>query len=152
MGITNRGKWLMGEWTFRGSALPANFYVALMTAAGTPSATTDTFGQLTQIGTGSGYVTGGYSLSRNTTDFDSHIENDTSGRDELQIKDVPWTASGGTIPLTGAGARWAILTTDEVTIANRNVIAWWDLLSDRSVLDGQILRLVDLELRGEEPA
>ena len=148
MGITNRGKFLRNEWVFRGVALPTNFYLALVIDdANAPSVLTNTFGELTEIVAGNGYTSGGYQLSKNTTDFDSHVQNDTLHQDELQIKDIPWTASGGNIPASGSPALWAVLTTDEATIANRQVVCYWYLTTGRSVTDTQILKLKDLEMR-----
>jgi len=66
------------------------------------------------------------------------------------IEDVVWTATGGPIPASGNGARYAILTDDNGTQSAREVYAFWDLTSDRSVSDTQSLTLADLELRGSE--
>ncbi len=152
MPYTNRGKYLEHAWIYRGAPLPTNFYLALVTAAVIPGYATNTLGQLTQIATGNGYVDGGFSLARDTTDFDSHVENDTDNRSELQIKDVLTTAAGGPIPATGVGASYVVLTTDEALVANRQVIAWWNLGVSRDWLAGQVLRLADLELRSTNPS
>ncbi len=146
-GWTNRGKKLILDDFFRNQTEFTNYYVALVTSAVAPDADTNTLGQLTEIANGNGYTTGGYSLSRNSTDFDTLTENDTNDRGELQIKDVVWTASGGNLPGSGSGARYAVLVTDEATVANRQVIAFWDLTSDRTVSSGQTLTLQNLELR-----
>lgn len=148
MAWTNRGAYLLGQWVFRAVALPTNFYVALLTSATTPTVDTNLMSDVTQIATGNGYSSGGYQLTPGTTDFDSNVENDTNDRAELQIKDVVWTASGGPIPASGSGARWAVLTTDEATVANRQILAFFDLSSDRTVSSGQPLTLQNIELRG----
>ena len=147
MAFTNKGKYRMLGWVFRADAEPTNYYVALVTSATAPTADTNTLSDLTEIAAGNGYTSGGYSLTPGATDFDSHTENDTNDRGELQIKDVVWTASGGSIPASGGGARYAVLLDDNATVANREVLAWWDLTSDRTVSDGQSLTLQDLELR-----
>jgi hypothetical protein len=149
-GWTNKGKAHVMDIVFRGATPPTNYYVALVTSATAPTAATNTLGQLTQIATGNGYTDGGYSLSRNSTDFDSLTENDTDDRGELQIKDVVWTASGGNLPGSGNGARYAVLTDDNATVANREVLMYWDLTSDRTVSDTQSLTLQDLEIRINE--
>lgn len=146
-GWTNRGKMLMLDNYFRAATPPTNFYVALVTSATAPTADTNTLSQLTEIAAGNGYTSGGISLNRNSTDFDTLTENDTNDRGELLIKDLVWTASGGPLPASGNGARYAVLTTDEVTVGNRQVIAFWDLTSDRSVSVGQTLTLQNCELR-----
>lgn len=146
-GWTNRGKYKMVDWVFRNSTEVTNFYVALCTSAATPAATTNTLSELTQIATGNGYTDGGYSLTPNSTDFDVLTEDDVGNMGKIQVKDVVWTASGGSIPSSGGGARWAVLTDDNVTVGSRIVIAWWDLVSDRTVTTGQTLTLQDCELR-----
>jgi hypothetical protein len=42
------------------------------------------------------------------------------------------------------------LTTDEGTVANRQILAFWDLSADRTVSVGQTLTLQNLELRFTE--
>lgn len=150
--FTNRGLFLMYGWVFRGVALPTNFYAALCTNATPPTVDINTLGELTQIAVGNGYTDGGIQLSRNATDFDVLTENDTDDRVELQLRNLVWTAAGGTLPASGAGARWLALCTDEVTVANRQVVAYHDLQSDRQVSDGQPLTIIDAELRGTHPA
>lgn len=152
-GMTNKGKFKIFNYYFRRSgALPTNFYIALVTSAVAPTADTDTLGQLTQIATGNGYSTGGFQLTPNATDFDGMTENDINDRLEMMIKDVVWNASGGPIPASGNGARYAVLTDDNGTVGSREVIFWWDLASDRSVSSGQPLTLQDLQVRLQEPA
>lgn len=147
MGWTNRGMRNVVAAVFRGESLPANFYVALVTSASTPTADTNVFSELTEIATGNGYTTGGYALDRNSTDFDALSESDVSDYAYVQAADVAWTASGGAIPSAGNGARYAVLLDDNTTVANREVWAFWDLTADRSVSEGQTLTLTDLELR-----
>lgn len=149
-GWTNRGKQAILDAYFRNTGAPTNFYVALVTSATAPTADTDTLSALTEIATGNGYTTGGISLSRNSTDFDALTEDDANDRAFTQIKDVVWTASGGTLPSSGSGARYAVLTDDNGTVGSREVLAYWDLSSDRQVSDGQTLTLQNLELRLNE--
>lgn len=145
-GLTNRGKKLLFDWVFRGVALPANFFLALVTSADVPDADTNTFSELTEIATGNGYTTGGYSLTPGTTDFDSLTEDDAANEARLQMKDIAWTASGGPIPSSGTGARYAVLLDDNATVGSRQVIGFWDLTSNRSVSSGQTFTLKDLEM------
>lgn len=146
-GWTNKGKMSILEAYFRNTGAPTNFYVALLTSATSPTQDTNTMADHTQIATGNGYADGGFSLTRNATDFDVLNEDDTNDRGDIQIKDVVWNASGGPIPSSGNGARWAVLTDDNVTVSAREIYAYWDLVSDRSVSDGQSLTLQNLELR-----
>jgi hypothetical protein len=149
-GFTNRGKKLIMDDFFRNATEFTNYYVALVTSATAPTADINTLSELTQIATGNGYTDGGISLTRNGTDFDTLTENDANDRGELQIKDIVWTASGGSLPASGNGARYAVLTTDEGTVANRQILAFWDLSADRTVSVGQTLTLQNLELRFTE--
>lgn len=146
-GVTNRGKYLMAQAFFRNTGAPTTFYLALVTSAVVPTADTNTLSELTEIAAGNGYSSGGLAVARNSTDFDSLVENDINDRLEIQIKDEVWTASGGSLPASGNGARYAVLTTDEVTVGNRQVVAWFDLVSDRAVSVGQTLTLQNCEIR-----
>ena len=148
--FTNRGKMRRLSWVFRGVALPTNFYVALATKATKPTPETNTLGDLTQIALGNGYADGGIQLARNSTDFDVLTEDDAQDRALVQIKDIVWTAAAGPIPASGEGARYAVLTDDVVTVSAREVIAYWDLVTDRSIVATETLTLQDLELRLKE--
>jgi len=121
-----------------------------VTSATAPVADTDTKTSLTEIATGNGYTTGGTLLAWNSTDWDVWTEDDTNDRGLIQLKDIVWTASGGPIPASGNGARYAILTDDNATQGSREVYAYWDLTADRSVSDGQSLTLQNCELRLNE--
>jgi hypothetical protein len=150
-GFTNRGKTRLLEWGYirehAGGALPTNLYVALVTSGINPDQDINTLGELVQIETGNGYADGGYSLTPGATDFDYLNEDDATDIGQVQVKDVVWTASGGELPSGGSGARFAVLTDDDGTIANREVLCYWDLSSDRVVSDGQTLTLQDCELQ-----
>lgn len=149
-GFTNKGKYRTLEDRFRAVAAPTNYYVALVTSATAPDADTNVLGDLTEINAGNGYTSGGFQLTPGATDFDVLTEDDANDRAFVQIKDIAWTASGGNIPASGSGARYAVLTDDDGTIANREVLAYWDLGSDRTVSDTQTLSLNNCELRINE--
>jgi hypothetical protein len=148
-GVTNKGKKciLNAYFTADTSDEPAGFKIALCTSATAPTADTDVLADLTEIASGNGYTAGGATLSRNSTDFDTIEEDDTNDRGYIRIKDVVWTASGGSIPASGNGARYAVLLDDAAT---PNLLAYWDLQSDRQVSDGQSLTLQDCEIRFNE--
>jgi hypothetical protein len=146
VGWTNRGKFGALGRLFRGVALPTNYFVALVTSAVAPTADTNTKTELTELANGNGYTTGGISLTKNSTDFDVLTEDDTNDRALIQIKDLVWTATGGSLPATG-GARYAVLTDDNATQGSREILSFWDLVSDRQVSVGQTLTLQDCELR-----
>ena len=150
---TNRGKFLMLDWVFGGETLPSSYFVALVTADVVPTVDTNTLGQLTEIADGNGYTEGGYEIwpGDSTDRFDVYTEDDTNNRASVQIKDLIWTATGGTIPDSGDGARYAVLTDDNAVVASRQIIAVWDLVSDRTATVGHVISLEDCELRLVEP-
>jgi hypothetical protein len=145
-GWTNKGKAHVLGIVFQNIAEKANYYMALATDAATPTVDTNTFGQLTEIANGNGYTTGGYQLTPGNTDFDVLTEDDSGDKGLVQVKDVAWTASGGSLPGSGSGARWAVLLDNNATVGSREVYAWWDLTSNRSVTVGQVFTLQNLEL------
>lgn len=146
-GWTNKGKYRALGILFRNDSEPTNFYVALVTAATSPTVDTNTLGDLTQIATGNGYTDGGYQLARNSTDFDTHTEDDTNDRGVIQVKDIAWTASGGTIPASGNPIRWLVLTDDNGTVASREVYAWFDPQTTITIADTATQTFQNLTLR-----
>lgn len=149
-GFTNRGKKLIQDQYFRGATAPANFYLALVTSAVAPTADTNIFSELTEIAAGNGYTSGGISVARNSTDFPTLTEDDTNDRGDLFLKNEVWTASGGSLPASGNGARYAVLLDDNATVGSRQVIAYFDLVSDRTVSVGQSLTIQSANLRFDE--
>jgi len=143
-GITNKGKYRMAGAIFRGETLPTNFYVALVTD--TPDADTNTLSDLTEIADGNGYDTGGFELTPGGTDFDTWTEDDSGNKGVIKIKDVAWTADGGSIPASGDDALYAVLLDDNGTIANREVWVYWSLGGAQSIGDGSTITLQDLEI------
>ncbi len=149
-GWTNKGKASVLEGIFRNAGVPATFNIGLVTSAVAPVADTNTFGQLTQIATGNGYVDGGINIAKDATDWDVLTEDDGNDRGLIQLKDMVWTASGGPIPASGDGARYAALCDANATVGSREVWQFWDLVSDRTVSSGQTLTLQDCEIRINE--
>jgi hypothetical protein len=147
MPFTTRGIKLFLDAYFRNGTEPTNFYVALVTSATAPTAATKTLSQLTQITAGNGYTSGGYQLSRNSTDFDALTEDDTDFITELGLKNVAWTASGGDIPASGNPARYCVLTDDNATVASRQIIWYAGLGSNRTALSGNPLTIIGMDIR-----
>lgn len=133
---------------FQGASPPASFYVALVKSSATPTRATKTMASLAEIAAGSGYTSGGIEVSRDSVDFDTMTENDTTFLVDLELADVAWTATGGSIPASGDGARYAVLTDDNATVANREIWFVWDLGGNRSVTVGQAITLRDMTMRG----
>jgi hypothetical protein len=149
-GFTNRGKFLILQGVFRNTGLPTNFFVALVTSATAPSDTTNVLSDLTEIAAGNGYTAGGISLTKNSTDFSTLTEDDVNHIAKILVKNLVWTASGGTLPASGAGARYAVLLDDNATVGSRQVLAFWDLVSNQIISSGQTLTLQNCELRFTE--
>lgn len=148
--VTNKGKYHLLHAALRRTSLPTNYYIALVTSATAPTVDINTLSELTEIAAGNGYTSGGYQLTPGATDFDTITEDDANDKALIQVKDVVWTASGGAIPGSGNGARYAVLTDDNATVGSREVYAAWDLTSDRSVSSGQTLTLQDLQIDATE--
>lgn len=146
-GITNYARAAKYDVYFRAATPPTNFYLALITSANVPNEDTVNFSELTQIATGAGYVSGGISVSRNNVDFPTLTTDNANDKAVLTMKDQSFTATanpGDQIPLTGAGASYAVLTDDNATVANRKVLAWFDLGGARQVSAGQALMVPGL--------
>lgn len=147
-GSTNRGEYILYDVFFRAATAPSGLFMALVTSATAPTVDTVTLSELTEIAAGNGYTAGGYSLSRNTTDFPTLTEDTTNNKAVLTLKDIVWTASGGPLPASGNGARYAVLLGPHATPGSREVLRWFDLTSDRSVSSGQTLTLDNFILEG----
>ena len=106
-----------------------------------------------QIATGNGYDDGGKTISRGASSFDviSDVStSETNAYGHVQLTNIEWEASGGSIPDSGDGARYALLLDkdgDAKPHDNNKIIAWCDLGSDRSVTNVQTLSLQDMEIR-----
>jgi hypothetical protein len=146
MAWTNRGVKRILDIAFRAQNIPTHWYAVLCTDAAAPARTTNTMAELTQIATGNGYTTGGYQLTRNTTDWVDLNEDDSTHFASTVAKDVVWTASGGTLPSSGT-ARYLVITDDHATLNSREIIAYFDLGGNTSVSSGQPLTAVDLTLK-----
>jgi len=158
-GITNKGKAWILETVFRkqrnaSGTLSDVMYIALVTSSNVPNADDTTWADLnsTEIAVGNGYTAGGTALALGTTDFDTVISDadaDTNDYGYIRLKDISWSASGGSIPDSGT-ASYAVLMDNAGGAADNTankLIAWWDLGGTRSVSAGQTLSLQDLEIR-----
>lgn len=139
---TKRGILRQEQAWRQGATPPAQFFVALVTAAVTPTVDTALLGSLTEIAVGNGYVAGGYAVPRSATGWPSVSV--VGSLIQSVLKDIAVTAAGGPIPASGAGARWAVLTDANGTLANREVFEIYDLGSPVTVSDGQTATLSDM--------
>jgi len=147
--LTNKGRYKLLGWAFRSVTIPTNFYLALCSNDTPPTVDTNTMADVSEIAAGSGYTAGGVSLDPNATDFDVFSQDNTNDLGLIQIRDVVYTASGGSIPDSGNGARWGVLTDDAVTVSEREVFAFFDLVDDLSVTDGEAITIADATIRNK---
>lgn len=106
-----------------------------------PGRKTKTIAELQEIDDGNGYDPGGQAFARDmSTGFDNLTENDTLHEVTIQLQNIEWTASGGTIPPTGDGIRYPVIADDD-----DNVIAYFDLGTYDVVSTGQKFTLQDAE-------
>jgi len=146
-GTTDRGKKLLLDYAFEAETVPTTYYLALCTSATSPTKAINTFSQLTEVAAGNGYTTGGNALTAATDFTVSEIDGAIGAK--VLISDQTWTASGGNLPSTGDGARWAVLL--DGAVSGSNVLAYFDLVSDRTVSDTQTLTIEDAEIDANEP-
>lgn len=146
-GWTNRGKArILNYWYRREGGLPNLFYLALVTGSITPTAATNVLGDLQEIAVGSGYSAGGVGISPDTESFVTFLEDDGGGLARLGIADYFFLADGGQLPVSGGGARWVVMLDDNATPAQREVLHYWSLESDRIVPAGSRLVIETLEI------
>lgn len=107
-----------------------------------PGPNTNVLTDLEEIAAGNGYSAGGEAVARNVTaGFDTLTEDDTNNQAYLQLQNVEWTASGGSIPASGDGIRYPVLVDDAA-----NVLLWWDLETYDSISTGQKFTIQDAEI------
>ena len=151
-GLTNTGKMRILEMAFRNgmdsAAIDTSpYFIALATSAATLTALTELFDTTVQIAVGSGYADGGISFARDSATWDILAMDTVTGYGYIRLKDIVWTAAGGSIPASGGGAMYALITDDNALVGSRKVYGWIDLTTARSIGNGATLTLQDIELR-----
>lgn len=117
---------------------PATFYMALCTAATTPSAAnTEDITELVQVPEANGYLTGGQAVTAGAI-----LVSDNNAT--LTFDNVVWTAVDGNLP-NNVDARWAVLI--DAFPTGGKVWYWWDLITGRQVSQFQSLTLVGAAIR-----
>lgn len=140
---TARGMFRVLGHIFNAVTAPTTFYVPLFTATPAPTAAINLVSDLTQIATGNGYTSGGSAVARSAVGWDAIAENDTLDFARVDLATVTYTAAGGAIPASGDPLRYAAITDDDATVADREVILWWDLTS-QTIADAASLDLSGL--------
>lgn len=144
----NRGKTRWAEYFSERTTTSRDFKVGLVKDTYTPNADDNLWGDAgvssNEIATGNGYSAGGAAVTSDSTGFPTNTEDDTNDRNDLVLKDVTWTPSGGPIPSSGAGARWIVLYEDGAT---KHLICVWDA-EDVLGSGGRINSTVGITLSG----
>lgn len=121
-------------------------YTSGGTAVLFPDEDTDTMADVTQIAIGNGYTDGGISLTGNATDFPTLTEDDGNDQSVVGLKSISFNASGGSIPASGNPALFAVLTDNNATVANREILAVFSLGEGRIAADGNPLTLNNMTI------
>lgn len=138
-GFTNRGKYRTLQMVFNNGTEPATVYCYLITISGTPTADTNTWSDLS-TNNAANYTP--IQLTLNSTDFPNIAEVDASDWATVGIKDIVFTASGGS-----CSAAWCIITDDNGTEANRDVLMYLDLGGTQTFSSGQTLTVTGTVLK-----
>lgn len=111
--MTNYGKKKLLDICFRNGTAPTSFKLMLCADndAGDfqPTPDTETPTTLKEINAGNGYVAGGSSITRNSTGFPTLGYDLSADFGYISLKNVTFTASGGSIPASGRPIRYAVL-------------------------------------------
>jgi hypothetical protein len=131
--VYNRGKRLKEARSFGRTSLPSKFKLALLKSTYTPNADHATFADVSahEVAAGNGYSSGGIDIEASNVGFTADAQDDTGDTGDVTMKDAVFTASGGTLPSTGA-ARYAVLMDFNATQANGQLIEVYDLAADKA--------------------
>lgn len=141
----------MARVFFLAEDAPTTFYCALLSSASAvPTVDTNTMADVTEITAANGYTSGGVAVPRAEGGGATATEDDTNNRATFLFRDIGFTADGGAIPSTST-VRYAVITTDEGTVANRQIIAVIDIGDWESCPDGKVLTLSGFTIRINEP-
>lgn len=99
------------------------YKVALSNTA--PVATNTILSDITQIGAGNGYTSGGSTTTITLSE--------TTGTTTVSGTQVVFTASGGSI----GPFRYVVLYNDTTTSPSKPLVAWWDYGSSLTLADGE---------------
>lgn len=99
------------------------YKVALSNTA--PVATNTILSDITQIGAGNGYTSGGSTTTITVSE--------TTGTTTVSGTQVVFTASGGSI----GPFRYVVLYNDTTTSPSKPLVAWWDYGSSITLADGE---------------
>lgn len=127
--VFNRGIRLKEARSCGRRSLPSKFKVALLTEDYTPDVDDATWGDVSafEIAAGGGYAAGGIDLEASSTGFTADSQDDSADTAQVTLKDLVFTAVGDTIPVSGGGARYAVVYDFNATPANGELGYLFDL-------------------------
>lgn len=138
--VTNRGLKLMLQWVFQAISEPAKYYAILLPSGAAATVDVNTISDTSEIPAGHGYTSGGVEVTRNNSGFINLTEDDTNDWATIEFDNINFVTSGGAIPATG-DIRYMAITTDEATVADRQILLICDLGSSITVPDGKYLKV-----------
>ena len=138
--FTNRGAKLLLDYGLGATTAPSTYYAILLTNNSAPTVDSNTIADCEEIVAGNGYTSGGNSYTKAQIFPDAAVQNNTSNYSTLKIEEVHFNAAGGTVPVPpNAAIRWIAITTNEATVADRQIIAVLDLGTTYTIPDGKRL-------------
>ena len=143
IGFTNRGKLRVLQMALQ-DRVSTGYFVALVTDTVAPNADTNLFSELEEIAAGNGYSSGGQAVARSLVGFPVENEDDAIDKSSVTMRDVFFAASGGDLPSSGDGISFVILTDNNPTISSREVLAFAEFDSPKTLSDTEILSILDL--------
>lgn len=130
----------MLDITFRSATGPTACSVRLLSNLTGADVDAENFADLNEVSAGNGYATGGETVTLDSSGFDVLQDDSGNNRQYLQLADVQWTASGGSIAAAGA----ALVMTDGGTA---KVWAIFDFGGTVTATDNGTFTLQNCELR-----
>lgn len=132
--VTNRGKYRMAQMAFNNGTRPTNYYAALVTISSTPTVDTNTWSEVS-ANEAANYTQ--VTLANGATAFPNLTENDSTNVATVNVgasSEIAFTASGN------CSAAWVVITDDNATPANRDIVMVLDLGGTQSVTTGQQIK------------
>ena len=148
--LTNRGLKLLAQYALQNVSPPSTFKAILMPSGATATVDVNTISDTSEIPAGNGYTSGGINVARSNLGFINLTEDDTNDWATIEVKDCDFQTSGGAIPTSG-DIRYMAITTDEATVANRQILAIFDLGSAITIPDGKYLHVQDSTIKLTRP-
>lgn len=143
IGFTNRGKLRLLQMGLQ-DRVSTGYFIALVTDTVAPNVDTNIFSELEEINSGNGYSSGGEPIARSVVGFPEDNEDDAIDKSSVTMRDVFFTADGGDLPSSGDGISFIVLTDDNATVSNREVLAFAEFNSEKNLEDGEILSIIAL--------